>query len=165
MRKLIFLLPFFFAPALASAGHDFYSVQPARELKTEAALFYRQVVMLPGNKRLKREARQFLSASDQFRKQARRAQRKSQAMRALNKLNHEFRDLRKAAIYANVPPRVRRQLHRGIRSMSMTLSNVESALTSGQRYALSWSDYASPTVFLADDRNRVTKGKNMRYRN
>lgn len=159
MRKLIFLIPLFFAPALASAAHQSDSVRSAQELRIESMLFYRQVAYLPGNKRLKREARQFVKASDKLVKQTRRANRKPKVRRAINELSYQFRDLRKAAVNAKVTPRVRRQLRREVRGLSLALSNVEFALANGGRYALSRSKSGYATDYLAsrNDTNRVKR--------
>lgn len=163
MRKLIFLIPLLLAPALGSAAHQGLPVQPAYNLKIAATDLYWQVSHLRGNKLLKREARQFLRASNQLLRKTRRAGRPHQVARSLDKLNYQFRELKYAVINANSPPWVRKKLRRQLRGIALAINKAERVLARNGRYARSWSRSGYAAVVANDARSNVRNAR--RYRN
>lgn len=133
MRKLIYLVPFLFMPALASASHGV--VAAAYTLDARADRLQQQVAYLPGNWQLKQEARQFAQASDRLVRQARRGQRPQKLARTLRRLNAEFYDLKFAAGNSHLRYKKRKRLRRALRQLSRSLVRVEYALDTKWRRA------------------------------
>lgn len=126
MRKIIYLVPLMFMPALAGASHDVLAA--AYTLEARADRVQRQIAYLPGNWQLKQEARQFALASDRLVRQARRGQRPRKLARTLRRLNAEFYDLKFAAANAHLRYKKRKRLRRSLNKLSRSLVRVEYAL-------------------------------------
>ncbi len=164
MRKLILVLPFFFLPAMASAGHGDNAAGAAYSLDIKAQRFYQQVAYLPRNWRLKQEARQFLRQSQRLARQVTYGQPPRRLLRTLQRLNNEFYDLRYAVAAGHVHGKKRRQLRRQVRKLSRALSRVENTLAPNARLARNWSNYGYRN-FGFDDNWGYEKKPRRRYRN
>lgn len=160
MRKLFYLVPLLFMPALASAGHEFASSVYALDARAEQ--LYQQVAYLPGNWQLKQEARQFAQQSDRLARQARRGYKPKKVARSLRRLNATFYELKYAAANAHVRYKKRKRLRRQLRKLSRSLASVEYALASQYRRAHKRSRGGYRNAYYDDDSS--DDRRNRRYR-
>lgn len=156
MRKILLVIPFLFAPALAGASHPSLKFEAAYDLNVRAAMLSRSVASMRGNKQLKREAREFRRASNRLARQLEKPRKKRKLVRALSNVNRQFADLRYAVRESYAPPRVKRRIRRQLRGLSMAIMDVEFAINKRGRYARSWS--SNEYAFRYDDQAR-RKGK------
>lgn len=160
MGKLILLPLLFLLPALAGAGHS--GVEAAWALEARAANFSDRVAYLPGNWRLKQEARQFARQSRRLARQAGASRSPWRMAVTLDRLNAEFYDLRRATANAWVGKPQRKRLNRQLRKLSRALTRAEDAFWKRARFARDRSDYGYRRGRFADEDRSGRTGR--RYR-